>query len=816
MFMQGLTLVDLDGDGVNDVFACHDDAVSKLWRGVQGGVPVPDAGLMPLTEYDFADYPDTDHSGNYSVLATDVDGDGDLDVHIAKCRQFINDPEDPRRVNQMWMNDGAGGWTEEAATRGLVLNEQSWTADFGDIDNDGDLDALVTNHSTTLSLLQNDGTGHFTDITAGSGLEVTGLFLQAKLADFDNDGFLDLLTSGNNVANYFFLGLGDGTFEVQPWPFDTGGDAVLSFAVGDVGRDGDLDVYATRGGVYVNPDLFHPDQLHVNEGSDHHWVAFDVQGVTGNLDAVGARVALYGAWGTQIREVRAGESYGITCTHHALFGLGEVAEIDSAVVRFASGLEVVLVSPEIDTYHEVLEAPCSLGEVAVEVQDTVLCEGVAIDLFVTTNGGECRWNTGDTASTLTVQAPGRYRALVTDSQGCAGLTEPVRIRSAESQQPQVGALGDLVGCNGDGSEVVLVAQGGGGVTWSTGETTNSITVMESGDYFVQTVDGCGDALSSDTLEVVRYPLPAAPSLSDEIVHMPAVVQLGPIGGNGLWYAEEGAEVPMAAGGEWTTPMLDSTSMFWVERIEINGSSFADGGAPAPGEGEFLNQGQFWLVFDAHRACILDSVTVQAGSAGVREFALVDAQGQIMDSISVHLEPGVTRVGLGFGIPEGEGLGLRCLDTQPDLWRDGAQSVLEFPYAVGELITIQSNNLDHPLNRTRYYYFFYDWQVTDPGVTCHSDRVPVEVKSWLEGCTYGNALNFLVQATVDNGSCLWTGCTDDEAVNYHPLANLDNGTCIFFTGGGGSVACPSDLDGDAAVGINDLLIVLGDFGGFCSD
>ena len=86
------------------------------------------------------------------------------------------------------MSDGNGGWTEEAGPRGLVLHEQSWTADFGDIDNDGDMDALVTNHSAAMALFENDGNGHFTDITEGSGLDITGFFLQAKMADFDNDG----------------------------------------------------------------------------------------------------------------------------------------------------------------------------------------------------------------------------------------------------------------------------------------------------------------------------------------------------------------------------------------------------------------------------------------------------------------------------------------------------------------------------------------------------------------------------------------------------------------------------------------------------
>ncbi|HAT47704.1 MAG TPA: hypothetical protein DCS71_02160, partial [Flavobacteriales bacterium] len=66
-------------------------------------------------------------------------------------------------INQLWVNDGNGGWTEEALERGLVLYEQSWTTDFADIDNDGDFDCLATNHSSTIKLLENDGTGYFTD-----------------------------------------------------------------------------------------------------------------------------------------------------------------------------------------------------------------------------------------------------------------------------------------------------------------------------------------------------------------------------------------------------------------------------------------------------------------------------------------------------------------------------------------------------------------------------------------------------------------------------------------------------------------------------
>ena len=52
-----------------------------------------DQGLMPLTDYDTGGYPNTDHSGNYGSV-DDFD-DGDIDLYIAKCRQFVNDPKIP-------------------------------------------------------------------------------------------------------------------------------------------------------------------------------------------------------------------------------------------------------------------------------------------------------------------------------------------------------------------------------------------------------------------------------------------------------------------------------------------------------------------------------------------------------------------------------------------------------------------------------------------------------------------------------------------------------------------------------------------------
>ena len=83
---------------------------------------------------------------------------------------------------------------------------------------------------------------------------------------------------------------------------------------------------------------------------------------------------------------------------------------------------------------------------------------------------------------------------------------------------------------------------------------------------------------------------------------------------------------------------------------------------------------------------------------------------------------------------------------------------------------------------------------------------------IAGCTYPNATNFLVYATVDNGSCTYEGCMDPEANNYQVFALTDDGSCVYEPC---SVECPSDLDEDGAVGTGDLLALLGSFGTICN-
>lgn len=721
MFMQACNVVDIDNDGMLDYFACHDDGLSRMWRNDGAGSLVPANDLFDLTNYDTGAFPNTDHSGNYGSVWSDIDGDGDLDLVIAKCRQFVSNPFDPRRINQAWINDGQGNFTEEALDRGLVFYEQSWTVDFADVNNDGHFDALFTNHSSTLNLLINDGNGFFTDVTTEAGLDQTGFFLQAKMVDFDNDGWVDLVYSGG--VHKYFKNNGDGTFsEVSDmFPYN---DTMHSFGIGDLNHDGFLDLYASYGNTYVNPDSGNPDILWMNDGNDNNWVAFDLQGTTSNMNAVGAKVSIYGDWGIQVREVRAGESYGIVNSFHCHFGLGSSTSIDQAIVEWPSGIVTVIDNPGTNVYHSVIEAECQIAAVEIQASGSLtLCPGESVTLTAP-EGFNYTWSNGANTQSIDVTDSGAYSVIVSDDEGCAGGSNNMIVNLITPTVPTISVNGDLELC--EGQSVNLISSAGESYLWSNGEESQSIEVSESGSYTVSVVDECDSGVQSEVVEIVVYEAPAP--IVDEAITIAANSDQLIVGeGSELhWFDAEDAVDPLFIGNEMPVNLSEST-VFWVEDHHAYGGVGAQGGQESFTEdgGQHHTNSSFWLVFDAHQDMVLESVKVFAGNEGERTIAVVDANNVTVQSLTVNIPEGEQIVALNFEIPEGEGYGLRSLDDNPQLWRDGPPAALAYPYELGDIATITTSSVSGA-NALSYYYFFYDWQVATPTVECVSERVQVNV------------------------------------------------------------------------------------------
>ncbi|QDV04989.1 ASPIC and UnbV [Planctomycetes bacterium Poly30] len=356
LFVKGSQFVDINADGWLDLFVGHGEADSHLYRNTGGG------GFEFDPEWIGAPTdPSSDGSGYRASVFTDYDGDGDVDLHVSKGRDGVASPDDSRRINQLFRNDGQA-WTEVGEVAGVALGEQSWAAEFGDLDGDGDMDAFVLNEMDASSLLRNNGDGTFTDVTRLSGLagELGFFGVQAAFRDFDNDGHLDLLVSGEE--HRLFLGDGALGFTRVAAPFP--GPSVSSFALGDLNGDGFVDVYAGYAGL-VNLPSSEPDRLFFNVANGNDWLQVSLVGTTSDLGGVGARIEVRNDGALQVREVRAGEGFGGSHSPVQSFGLGAADSVDRVRVLWPSGAIDELWNVDVNQRLEIVEGATGVRDVAV-------------------------------------------------------------------------------------------------------------------------------------------------------------------------------------------------------------------------------------------------------------------------------------------------------------------------------------------------------------------------------------------------------------------------------------------------------------------
>lgn len=352
IFVQGSNFADINNDGWIDIFACHDEGDSRKYKNNGTGVFVMDNSMMNTTTT-----PSSDNSGNYASIWTDYDNDGDLDMYLSKCRLGVSNANDPRRINKFMQNNGSNVYSDIASSADILPYQQTWTADFADVDNDGDLDAFLNIHGSDCRLYLNDGDGTFTNATSGSGLLPTlgsaaGLLgIQAIFRDFNNDGYVDLMYAGEE--HFLFYNDGDGTFTVASNPFDS--NDIHSFAVGDLNHDGFLDIYAGHGSGYNSINSSVPDDIYMNAGNSNNYISVQLEGVQSNINGIGSRVEVYSLLGKQIREVRSGEGYGIHNSFTQHFGLAGNSTIDSIIVRWPSGTKDEIIGPSVNQFLKVVE-----------------------------------------------------------------------------------------------------------------------------------------------------------------------------------------------------------------------------------------------------------------------------------------------------------------------------------------------------------------------------------------------------------------------------------------------------------------------------
>lgn len=244
---HGVALGDLDGDGDLDLFmTCADyGSSSGGWSKKPSRVYLNDGrGTFQDSGQDIGD---TELSGN-GVNLIDLDGDGDLDVHVIYY-------EVGGMADKVYLNDGTGRFSDS----GLALQEEEIA--WGDLDADGDVDILAKGYGEGYRVLLNDGAGQF---AVGWQMEDSQAMIGGlALADLDGDGDLDaLLANGFRSEGSYPTRLlwNDGAGQFTDSGQELNETMAARFAVGDLDRDGDLD-------LFVSNCYHRPGEVWLNDGA---------------------------------------------------------------------------------------------------------------------------------------------------------------------------------------------------------------------------------------------------------------------------------------------------------------------------------------------------------------------------------------------------------------------------------------------------------------------------------------------------------------------------------------------------------------------
>lgn len=410
-----LTVVDMDGDHLDDIVSASSTNVKVLYQQADGSfieenITTPNADFLPGWSMAAADFDRngrtdllygsvsgvtfmkanatgtgfTEISGPEDVFSqrsnfVDINNDGNLDAFV--CHDVA--------PNVYYINDGSGNLTFNQGSLGDYPSGGNYGSIWIDYDNDRDMDMFIAKCGGETArrrniMMTNNGDGTYTENATDLGLDDPMQTWSSSWADYDNDGDLDVFVGASDGSHKLVRNDGNGVFVDV-----TGGANVNSAPTGhesvsyDLDNDGYLDIICNGTIMYGNGDMTFEDidsnqipypngafgdlnndgfidayyngTIYMNNTTDNNWIKINTIGTDSNIDGIGARVELHTATGVQIREVRSGEGFEYMSTLNSHFGIGSQTSIDSVVIYWPSGIIDTVMNPNINASLEVVE-----------------------------------------------------------------------------------------------------------------------------------------------------------------------------------------------------------------------------------------------------------------------------------------------------------------------------------------------------------------------------------------------------------------------------------------------------------------------------
>lgn len=303
----------------------------------------------------------TDTLGPFTIPSwSDYDSDGDMDLFIG------TGPGGSTSYDYFYKNlfseSGTANITRlyiPPMTSDLV-DGQVWN--WIDYDNDGDLDAFLTNYANAVpNNLYRNNNGTYVRMTqsdVGTIVSDLGLYLTNLWGDFDNDGDLDCFVTRESAQSRYYTNNANGTFtrrDSLAVVINSGSN--FGATAGDYDNNGTLDLYVT--GTSTSHGLFRN-----NLSNGYSWINIKCIGSApsangSNKSAIGAKVKakanINGVSTWQYREISSQNSFNSMNMLNVHFGFGNATVIDSLIIIWPKGLTEVYTNLGVNQFYKAVE-----------------------------------------------------------------------------------------------------------------------------------------------------------------------------------------------------------------------------------------------------------------------------------------------------------------------------------------------------------------------------------------------------------------------------------------------------------------------------
>jgi hypothetical protein len=511
---KDIVVADLNNDGLQDIIVARKAPFSNPGAREDLLLMNTGSGLEDQTAL-YAPEFITNPSDARDVITVDLDGDGWLDVLF--CNTFEDQPH-------LYMNLGEnmdGDWlgfedqSDDRLPLPLDIDPLQFCAIWaGDLTGNGAPDLYFSNYNPGSAsediLLINDGDGNFTDESDArlGNLRNSAFGTSVELHDMDNDGDLDIIKISTLYAvppwngNGVFLMFNDGTGNFSNWQ-EIPSDAPYMFTVGDLNRDGFLDVYVVSDGqdiINITTGVSPDEGLAWNtiDATDPRSTGFGGNCKLADLDNDGDLDLGLCDVDVDIPPCESGNSMRKFTMSRNDNGTLVAAYGSSDNIWNESTYDFGFIDINDDCYADLFLGRCdgyyilvNQGTTPTDFTDingeTFFCDGDSLTLDAGFGFEEYEWTGGDNSREIVIYEGGEYCVTVTNNIGCTDI-DCITV-DFTSLNPEF--ANDSQFCEGESLQLELT-EVYTSYAWSTGATDATIEISESDEYCVVVTDenGC--------------------------------------------------------------------------------------------------------------------------------------------------------------------------------------------------------------------------------------------------------------------------------------------------------------------------------------